>query len=195
MVKIIGLTGGIGSGKTTVINYIKSKGFPVYIADEAGKEVMEYPEIITKINLLFNNEVLLPDGFLDRTKIASIVFQNKELLGQLNQIVHPAVALHFENFKKENATADVIFKESAILFESEAYKKCYATILITAPLHIRVHRVMLRDQITEEEVLKRVKNQMDDSEKAKLATYIVENIDLNETFKNVDQIVNKILIN
>src|SRR5690606_13732220 len=195
MVKIIGLTGGIGSGKTTVINYIKSKGLPVYIADEAGKEVMEYPEIITKINLLFNDEVLLPDGFLDRTKIASIVFQNKELLGQLNQIVHPAVALHFENFKKENATADVIFKESAILFESEAYKKCYATILITAPLHIRVHRVMLRDQITEEEVLKRVKNQMDDSEKAKLATYIVENIDLNETFKNVDQIVNKILIN
>ncbi len=195
MVKIIGLTGGIGSGKTTVINYIKSKGFPVYIADEAGKEVMEYPEIITKINLLFNNEVLLPDGFLDRTKIASIVFQNKELLGQLNQIVHPAVALHFENFKKENATADVIFKESAILFESEAYKKCDATILITAPLHIRVHRVMLRDQITEEEVLKRVKNQMDDSEKTKLATYIVENIDLNETFKNVDQIVNKILIN
>jgi len=195
MVKIIGLTGGIGSGKTTIINYIQSKGFPVYITDDAGKKVMEYPEIIKRINALFNGEVLLPNGFLNRTKIAEIVFKDKELLYQLNQIVHPAVALHFEDFVEKNASSDIIFKESAILFESEAYKKCDATILITAPLNIRIHRVMLRDQVTEEEVLKRVKNQMTDSEKSKLATFIIENIELDETFKIIDQIINKILIN
>src|SRR5690606_25712155 len=129
--KIVGVTGGIGSGKTTIINYIKSKGFAVYIADDAGKKVMQKSEIIHQINKLFNNEVLLPNGLLDRSKIASLVFNNNNLLQKLNNIVHPAVVLDFEEFKKENASQKIIFKESAILFESGSYHDCFATILIT----------------------------------------------------------------
>lgn len=195
MMKIIGVTGGIGSGKTTIINYIKSKGFAVYIADDAGKKVMQKPEIIQQINELFNNEVLLSNGLLDRSKIASRVFNNNDLLQQLNNIVHPAVALDFEEFKKENASEKVIFKETAVLFESGSYKDCDATILITAPLEIRINRVMQRDNITKEQVESRVKNQMTDEQKATLATYIVENIDLKHAFKSIDDIIIKILNN
>ncbi len=193
--KIIGVTGGIGSGKTTIINYIKSKGFAVYIADDAGKKIMENPKIIQQVNDLFNNQVLLPTGFLDRSKIAALVFNNNDLLQSLNNIVHPAVALDFEEFKKENHAEKLIFKETAVLFESGSYKDCDATILITAPLDIRINRVMQRDNITKEQVENRVKNQMTDDEKALLATYIVENIDLKQAFKSIDDIITKILIN
>lgn len=195
MTKIIGVTGGIGSGKTTIINYIESKGFVVYIADDAGKKVMQQPEVIRKINLLFNNEVLLEDGFLNRSKIASMVFNNKALLKKLNDIVHPAVQLDFENFVAENQSQALIFKESAVLFESGSYKNCDATLLITAPLEERIRRVMKRDTITEEDVLNRMKNQMSDDDKAKMATYIVENNIVTEAFKSIDEILSKILIN
>jgi len=145
MMKVIGVTGGIGSGKTTIINYIESKGFAVYIADNAGKKVMQQPKIIEKINDLFSNKVLLPDGLLDRPKIASLVFKDTDLLDNLNKIVHPAVEADFKEFKKKNATEKLIFKESAVLFESGSYKNCDATILITAPLEIRIKRVKQRD--------------------------------------------------
>lgn len=193
--KIVGVTGGIGSGKTTIINYIKSKGFAVYIADDAGKKVMQKPEIIQQINELFRNEVLLEDGFLNRSKIAALVFNDYEKLQQLNNIVHPAVALDFEEFKRENASEKVIFKETAVLFESGSYKNCDATILITAPLEIRINRVIQRDNISKEQVQSRIKNQLPDQEKAALATYIVENVDLQKAFKSIDDIINKILIN
>lgn len=193
--KIVGVTGGIGSGKTTIINYIKSKGYAVYIADDAGKKVMQKPEIIQQINELFHNEVLLEDGFLDRSKIAALVFNDYEKLQQLNNIVHPAVALDFEEFKRENASEKVIFKETAVLFESGSYKNCDATILITAPLEIRINRVMQRDNISKEQVESRIKNQLPDHEKAALATYIVKNVDLQKAFKSIDDIINKILIN
>lgn len=193
--KIVGVTGGIGSGKTTIINYIKSKGYAVYIADDAGKKVMQKPEIIQQINELFHNEVLLEDGFLDRSKIAALVFNDYEKLQQLNNIVHPAVALDFEEFKRENASEKVIFKETAVLFESGSYKNCDATILITAPLEIRINRVMQRDNISKEQVESRIKNQLPDQEKAALSTYIVENVDLQKAFKSIDDIINKILIN
>lgn len=195
MMKIIGVTGGIGSGKTTIINYIKEKGFAVYIADDAGKKVMQKPEIIQQINELFNNEVLLEDGFLDRSKIASLVFNDNDKLQQLNNIVHPAVGLDFEEFKKENSGEKLIFKETAVLFESGSYKNCDVTILITAPLEVRIKRVMQRDNITKKQVESRIKNQLSDDEKAALATYIVENIDLKQAFKSIDDIITKILIN
>lgn len=195
MMKIIGVTGGIGSGKTTIINYIKAKGFSVYIADDAGKKVMQKPEVINQINKVFNNNVLLENGFLDRSKIASLVFNDKNLLEKLNRIVHPAVGLDFEEFKNENSSENVIFKESAVLFESGAYKNCDATILITAPLEIRINRVVKRDNVTREEVISRIKNQLPEEQKAVLATYIVENLELEKVFKSIDDIVTKILIN
>ncbi|MBA5793733.1 dephospho-CoA kinase [Flavobacterium sp. xlx-214] len=194
MTKIIGLTGGIGSGKTTITRYIETKGIPVYIADDAGKRVMEHQEIIDKVNALFNNEVLLANGLLDRKKIASIVFNNSEKLAQLNNIVHPAVALDFEDFKENNKKAAIIVKESAVLFESNAYKSCDFTILITAPEDIRIQRVIKRDGVSKEEVLNRIKNQMSEEEKELKANFVVQNIELNNAFLQIDSILDKILI-
>ena len=195
MTKIIGVTGGIGSGKTTIVNYIQTKGYPVYIADDAGKKVMQQPKIIQQINTIFEGKVLLDDGSLDRSKIASLVFNDEQLLSALNQIVHPAVALDFEEFKKQNSDQPLIFKEAAILFESGSYKDCDATILITAPLDVRIDRVMQRDGISKEAVLQRMKNQLTDDEKQKLATFTVQNMELNHAFKKIDKIIDEVLIN
>lgn len=195
MTKIIGVTGGIGSGKTTIVNYIQTKGYPVYIADDAGKKVMQQPKIIQQINTIFEGKVLLDDGSLDRSKIASLVFNDEQLLSALNQIVHPAVALDFEEFKKQNSDQPLIFKEAAILFESGSYKDCDATILITAPVDVRIDRVMQRDGISKEAVLQRMKNQLTDEEKQKLATFTVQNMELNHAFKKIDKIIDEVLIN
>lgn len=195
MTKIIGVTGGIGSGKTTIVNYIHTKGYPVYIADEAGKKVMQQPKVIQQVNALFEGKVLLDDGSLDRSKIASLVFNDEQLLSALNQIVHPAVASDFEEFKKQNSQQPLVFKEAAILFESGSYKDCDATILITAPLNVRIDRVVKRDGISKEAVLQRMKNQLTDEEKQKLATFTVENMELNHAFKSIDEIIDKLLIN
>lgn len=194
MTKIIGVTGGIGSGKTTIVNYIHTKGYPVYIADEAGKKVMQQPKVIQQVNALFDGKVLLDDGSLDRSKIASLVFNDEQLLSALNQIVHPAVASDFEEFKKQNSQQPLVFKEAAILFESGSYKDCDATILITAPLNVRIERVVKRDGISKEAVLQRMKNQLTDEEKQKLATFTVENMELNHAFKSIDEIIDKLLI-
>lgn len=194
MTKIIGVTGGIGSGKTTIVNYIHTKGYPVYIADEAGKKVMQQPKVIQQVNALFEGKVLLDDGSLDRSKIGSLVFNDEQLLSALNQIVHPAVASDFEEFKKQNSQQPLVFKEAAILFESGSYKDCDATILITAPLNVRIERVVKRDGISKEAVLQRMKNQLTDEEKQKLATFTVENMELNHAFKSIDEIIDKLLI-
>lgn len=191
--KIIGLTGGIGSGKTTIVNYIASKGIPVYIADEGGRKVMQKPEIINKISTLFEGCVLLENGQLNREKIAALVFDNETLLKGLNSIVHPAVEQDFKEFIKQNDNAQIIVKEAAILFESGAYKNCDVTILITAPREIRIKRVMKRDKINREAVLKRMKNQMSDDKKRLLADFVVQNIDLKQTYDKIDKIIEKVL--
>ncbi|HLV51104.1 MAG TPA: dephospho-CoA kinase [Flavobacterium sp.] len=194
MAKIIGLTGGIGSGKTTIVNYIASKNIPVYIADDAGKRVMEQAEIIQRINLLFDGKVLLNNGQLDRKKIASLVFNDSEKLEALNKIVHPAVADDFKLFCQKFEKEVVIVKESAILFESGAYKNCDATILVTAPQSVRIHRVMKRDNISEEEVEQRMKNQMSDEEKIPYADFVITNIDLKEAYKQTDAVLSQFLM-
>lgn len=191
--KIIGLTGGIGSGKTTIVNYIASKGIPVYIADDGGRKVMQKAEVIKEINALFKGAVLLENGQLNREKIAALVFENKDLLKGLNKIVHPAVAQDFNNFLDQNCNAQIIVKEAAILFESGSYKDCDATILITAPVETRIKRVMKRDGIDREAVLKRMKNQMSDEEKTELADFVIQNIELKQSYKEIDEIIKKVL--
>lgn len=191
--KIIGLTGGIGSGKTTIVNYIASKGIPVYIADDGGRKVMQKAEVIKEINALFKGTVLLENGQLNREKIAALVFENKGLLKGLNEIVHPAVAQDFNNFLDQNCNAQIIVKEAAILFESGSYKDCDATILITAPVETRIKRVMKRDGIDREAVLKRMKNQMSDEEKRELADFVIQNIELKQSYKEIDEIIKKVL--
>lgn len=187
--RIIGLTGGIGSGKTTVANFLLSKGIPVYISDVEAKKVMDFPEIISKIAECFGEEVLNSDNSLNRDALAAIVFNQSDMLKKLNSIVHPAVKKHFDEWIKQNQTAPLIFKETAILFESGSYKDCDEIITITAPLETRIERVLKRDTTTREKVLQRISNQLSDEERADRSNYVISNENFEQTKKQVEQIL------
>lgn len=185
--KVIGLTGGIGSGKSTVAKMFKELGVPVYIADDEAKKIMLTTKVKHKIKSLLGENSYL-DNRLNRTFIASKVFNNKELLEKLNKIVHPAVALDFLEWKKKQKGAYVI-KEAAVLFENEGYKKCDFTILVVADEKIRIQRVLMRDSTTECKIKERIENQWPDSKKRKLADFIIKN---NEGLPNLSRQVYKI---
>lgn len=187
--KIIGLTGGIGSGKTTIANYFQSNGIPVYISDLEAKKVMDSPIMISEIVKLFGNEIVTSTNQLDREKLAAIVFNNPEKLKQLNAIVHPAVKIHFENWVKSNKTQPIVIKETAILFESNSYKDCDFIITVTAPLETRINRVLKRDTTSREKILQRIKNQLSDEEKIERSDYVIVNENFEETKKQVDEIL------
>ena len=189
MTKIIGLTGGIGSGKSTVANYIASKGIPVYIADEEAKKIMEREDVKQKIQNLFSESVLNPDNSLNRKKIAEFVFNNPEKLKELNVIVHPEVQLHFKNWVKEHKDFPYIIKEVAILFETGGNKQCDKVILITAPEELRIERAMKRDNVTKKDILVRINNQLPESKKKELSDFIIDNINLSNTFLKIDKIL------
>lgn len=189
MTKIIGLTGGIGSGKSTVANYIASKGIPVYIADEEAKKIMEREDVKQKIQNLFSESILNPDNSLNRKKIAEFVFNNSNKLKELNDIVHPAVQLHFKNWLNEHKDSSFVIKEVAILFETGGNKQCDKVILITAPEELRIERAMKRDNLTKKDILVRINNQLPDSKKKELSDFIIENINLSNTFLKIDEIL------
>jgi dephospho-CoA kinase len=194
MTKIIGLTGGIGSGKSTVANYIASKGIPVYIADEVAKQIMETVEVKSKIQNIFKTDILTEDNRLNRKKIAAIVFNSPEKLKKLNAIVHPEVQKHFKNWLKEQKAFPFVIKEVAVLFETGGNTSCDEVILITAPEEIRIERAMKRDNASREDILNRMKNQLPEEEKVKKSHHIIDNIDLKSTFKSIDEIL-KLLLN
>ncbi|MBN9282966.1 MULTISPECIES: dephospho-CoA kinase [unclassified Flavobacterium] len=191
MTKIIGLTGGIGSGKSTIAAYIAAQGIPVYIADDEARKIMELPEIIHKVQEIFEVNVI-ENGKLNRKKIADLVFSAPNLLKKLNEIIHPAVNENFGIWLKNNEKHRYIVKEVAILFESGGYKKCDKIILVTAPEVVRIERVMSRDGVTKEQVLDRMKNQWKDEDKAVLSDYIVVNTDLATAKKDVDKILKEL---
>ena len=192
MTKIIGLTGGIGSGKTTIANYFKKLGIPVYIADDEARKITDNPEILKKIRTLFGTEVF-DDHQLNRQKLAKIVFDDPNKLQQLNAIVHPAVKKHFENWLKQHLNEPFVIKETAILFESGSYKDCDIIITVIVPLEIRIKRVIDRDKISREAVLKRIKQQWSDEQKIEKSTYIIDNLEIESAKRQVDEIL-KILI-
>lgn len=189
MTKIIGLTGGIGSGKTTVAKYFASKGVPVYIADEAAKNIMNNKEVIQEVQAIFSENVIQKNGFLDRNAIREFVFKDKRKLEQLNKIIHPKVKTDFENWLKQNKEEPFVIKEVAILFETNGQKYCDATILVTAPIEIRIKRVLERDTTSRENILQIIKNQLPEERKIELATYVIENENLNITYKKVDNLI------
>lgn len=182
--KIIGITGGIGSGKSKVLHYLAAKGFAVYNADVAAKEVMQSAEMQLQLKNIFGT-VIFENGTLNRPLLAQMVFTNSELLQKLNQLVHPAVQVHFQDWLDKQKHQKIVFKEAAILIESGAYKACDAVWLITASLSTKVQRVMQRDQLTEQQVLERVKNQWTDEQKAVFATHVISNEDWVTTEKQL----------
>ncbi|SEM12288.1 dephospho-CoA kinase [Aquimarina amphilecti] len=190
---VIGLTGGIGSGKSTVAKMFADLGVPIYIADDEAKKLM-HDDLSVKNQII---ELLGVESYieeeLNRPFIADKVFNNKELLEKLNSIVHPAVADHFVKWKNKQKSEYVI-KEAAILFENGGYQQCDFTILVTAPEETRIKRVLKRDNTTKSQVLARLKNQWKDSKKIPLANFVIINTKLEETWLQVKKIHNKVIL-
>jgi len=185
--KIIGLTGGIGSGKTTITNFFRDLGVPVYIADIEAKILMHEDEtIVHELVELFGQEVY-KNQKLNSAFISDRVFKDKDLLEKLNRIVHPKVEVHFNNWV-QSQTANYCVKEAAILFETGGYKKCDLIILVTAPKKIRIERVMKRDNTSLSAVESRMANQWKDKEKIVLADFVIENHDLKSSKAQVAKI-------
>lgn len=190
--KIVGLTGGIGSGKSTVANFFKELNVPVYIADEEAKKLMNSSKIlIRKIKNIFG-EQSYKNNELNRPFIASKIFNDKSLLEQLNKIVHPKVGKHFKKWRAKQDSPYVI-KEAAILFENDSYKNYDFIILVIADIDTRIKRLLTRDNTSEQKIKAIMNNQWDDAEKIKLSDFIIRNDELKKTKKQVLTIHKKIL--
>lgn len=182
--KIVGLTGGIGSGKTTVAKMFQELGVPLYIADERAKALMNTSKAIRrKLIHLFGEEAYI-DQQLNRPFLASKIFQNADLLKQMNAIVHPEVGADFEQWKEKQTSAYVL-KEAAIIFENNLDSQYDFIITVVADFDQRIQRVIHRDSTTEAKVLAIVNNQLSDDEKAKRSDFVITNHDLEETKRQV----------
>lgn len=186
--KIVGLTGGIGSGKSTIAAYFKSLGVPVYIADDEAKKILYTPEAVAGVVEAFGSKVLT-NGLPDRDKIAAEVFDSPGKLQLLNDIIHPKVRQHFANWLNLHTTVPFVIKEAAILFESGSYKDCDKIILVKAPQDVKIERVMRRDNVTREQVLKRMEAQWSDEKKESGSDYIITNINLEDAKKEALRIL------
>ncbi|MFI1745890.1 dephospho-CoA kinase [Thalassobellus sediminis] len=189
---IVGLTGGIGSGKTTVAKEFEQLGIPVYIADEQAKKLMGRSKIIKrKLMQLFGVDAYINDA-LNKLFIANIIFNDKTYLQKMNAIIHPRVAKHFQKWVAKQE-APYVIKEVAILFENEGYKQCDFVITVTAPIDLRIKRLLKRDNTTEAKIEAIMNNQLTDEEKIKRSHFVIENISLDSTKEQVIKVHNKIL--
>lgn len=173
--QIIGITGGIGSGKSTVAKVFGLLGIPVYSADDAAKEIMvKDQQLIEQIKDHFGAEAYLPDGSLNRKFISNIVFNDKTQLEKLNSIVHPATIRDSEAWAQRQKSPYVI-KEAALLFETESFHHVDKVIGVYAPEALRILRVMKRDNVSRDAVLARMHKQIDDRIKMKLSDFVIYN--------------------
>jgi len=181
----VGLTGGIGTGKTTVAKILTSLGVPVYFADIESRNLMEtLPELIHSVKNLFGEETYRGTE-LNRKYLADIVFSDPDKLKKLNMLVHPAVRRHFEIWAESYTNAAYIVEEAALIFESGSWKEFDFVLMVTAPVNKRIDRVMSRDGVSEKDILNRIKNQMPDEEKIPLANFLIFNDDQSMVLQQV----------
>ena len=175
--KIICITGGIGSGKSTVSKLIEEAGYPVYYSDIRAKNIVnDHPQLQQQIKEILGPNSYDDNGFYDRKYVSEMVFNNNELLLKLNSLIHPAVKIDFEDWVARQ-TAGFVFKETALLFELKLNESCYKSLLVTADDNSRLKRVMDRDNKTYREVESIMLKQMPEKDKVKLADYIIFNND------------------
>jgi len=174
----IGITGNIGSGKTTISKVFEILGVPVFYADDAAKKVMTHdPVLVAQLKEAFGAGSFFSDGTLNRKHIADIVFKDETQLQLLNSLVHPAVFRAFDQWVADRKNVPYVLKEAALLFESDSYKMCDQTILVTAPLELRINRVMQRDGLQRADILNRENKQFTEEKKKTLANFIIKNDD------------------
>lgn len=183
----VGLTGGIGSGKSMVAGYFRELGVPVYNSDLRARELMEKDDTLKGDIIRLIGPGAYAEDKLNRSFIASLVFKDKGLLEGINALVHPAVKSDFIAWAK-GQSVPYILQEAAVLFENGAYKNLDRMILVTAPREERIQRVMLRDGVTRERVLERMQNQWEDEQKIPLADYVIQNTDREKTRFTTGQI-------
>jgi dephospho-CoA kinase len=192
--KIVGLTGGIGSGKTTVSKIFETLHIPVFYADDEAKKLYHSEEVLNNISYLVEENIQDTEGRLNRKKLASILFTDPEKLKKVNAYIHPMVKNVFEdwisNFSSESM---YVIREAAILIESGSYKDCDAIILVTAPEELRIERVMNRDGVNKEDVIERIRNQMSEEEKEKYADFIINNDGENPLIQQVLKIHHQLI--
>lgn len=188
----IGLTGGIGSGKSTIAKILESKGFPVFYSDEEAKSIVHSDlEVKQEIISLLGEQSYIHDVY-NREYIASKVFNDKNLLESLNMIIHPAVRDAFERFSK-NRKESLVFNEAAILIETGSYTSFDYTILVCSPVELRLERIMSRDKATKQEVEARMRKQWDDDKKRALANFVIENNEEDSILFQVDKVIQKLI--
>ena len=190
--KIIGLTGGIGSGKSTVLRLFQELGATIYIADVEAKKLMNNnKELVKEIRLLLGEKAYI-NNELNKSYISSIVFNDSEKLKALNKLVHPKVRAHFKEFIK-NKTTEIVIYEAAILFESGSNTLCDYIITVTANFEDKVERIMKRDGVSKQHILARMKHQLKDDFKIKNANFVIRNNTFLDTKLQVFTINNLII--
>lgn len=184
----IGITGGIGSGKTTVCKIFEVLGIPVFYADTAAREIMVKDAVLTKgVKEAFGKNSYLPDGSLNNKHIAAIVFADSVELDKLNALVHPAVFRAFDAWVAQIVPhTPYVLKEAALLFESGSFKMCDQNILVLAPETLKLERVAKRDGVTVEQVRARMDKQFTDDQKRQLADRLIYN---NENYSLIEQVI------
>lgn len=184
----VGLTGGIGSGKSMVSKIIEAMGYSVFNSDEQAKELSDsHPKIREALIKLFGDEVYI-ESSLNRPFLASKIFNDKSLLQKVNEIIHPRVRLAFQNFSKKN-NKELVFNEAAILIETGAHENFDKMILVTAPEEVRINRVMNRDKCSRDEVLQRLSKQWTDDKKKDFADIIINNDGVTPLVKQVEEAI------
>ena len=186
--KVVGVTGGIGSGKSIICSVIEKIGFPVFYSDKEAKEILvSDQEVINRLSSLIG-EGLYKDGVFHKEILANKIFKEPSIKEKVNSIIHPKVRERFSNWT-DTQNSSLVFNEAAILFETGMYKNYDATALVTAPESTRINRAMKRDRTSKEAVEDRIKNQWSDEQKKKLADYIIINDDKTPVIPQLEKIL------
>lgn len=188
----IGLTGGIGSGKSLIARILKIIGYPVYVSDREASRLMDtHPDIRRDMINRFGESVYTNDGHINKPELADMIFKDAQALSDVNKIVHPRVMEDFRQWSNQQ-TAPLVFFESAILFEAGLEDFFRHTICVTAPLEARIQRVIMRDKTQTEKVKERIRNQMDETEKCKRADFVIYNDEQHPLMEQVEETIKKL---
>lgn len=189
---IVGITGGIGAGKSTVSMIFQSFGIPIYEADFHSKNLLDSDLKLQSSLVDLLGSVILEEMKINRAIMANLIFNDRVLLDKTNALIHPKVGAHFKNWVSEQK-APYVIKEAAILFESGSFKKCDKVIMVSAPVEMRINRVMMRSDISRKEVLSRISKQWPDERKIELADYVIHNNEQESIIKQSIEIHKKLL--